>query len=124
MSALLFDPPATVGLDALEDELTRAFAIVRSALQRGDAVVVRLDERDVQGAGDPAAAAFAHGLLGLVRALAFEGRAAGWRINALALPRDLPPAEGAAWIERLSDPQGASGALVRLGDEHLGRVPA
>jgi hypothetical protein len=33
------------------------------------------------------------------------------------------PAEPAAWVERLGSADRAGGALVRLGDLHLGRVP-
>jgi hypothetical protein len=110
-----YEPPSGVGLDELEDELCRAFETLRD----GDAVVV-LDEADVAGVGDPVAAALAHGLIGMVRALAIEGR----RINALAAPADLAPEDRQAWIERLAEPAGASGALVRLGTDHLGRVPA
>jgi hypothetical protein len=105
---------ARVDLDGLEDELARAFMTVREA---EEPVVVALDDADVAGVGDPAAAALAHGLLGLVRALAIEGRA----IAALAVPADLPPEEREAWIERLA---GASGTFVRLGTDQLGRVPA
>ena len=76
---LVYEPPAEVGVDDLEAVLTRAFEAVRAALGRGEAVVVVLDERDVQAVGDPAAAALAHGLLGLARALALEGRKPGWR---------------------------------------------
>jgi hypothetical protein len=105
--------PEPVGLDDLEDALCRAFTIVRDA---GEPVVVALDEADVAGVGDPAGAALAHGLLGMVRALAIEGRP----ITALAIPADLPSEERQAWVERLA---GARGTFVRLGTDHLGRVP-
>jgi hypothetical protein len=104
--------PREVSLDGLEDELWRAFETVRGA----EPVVVVLDETGVAGVGDPAAAALAHGLLGMMRALAIEGRP----IAALAAPSDLPSEERRAWIERLS---GASGTFVRLGTDHLGKVP-
>jgi NAD(P)-dependent dehydrogenase (short-subunit alcohol dehydrogenase family) len=120
---LLYEPPAGLGIDGLEDELCRAFTTVRDAVVRGDAVVVALDEGDVEGVGDPVGAALAHALLGLVRALATEGAKPGWRINALAAPRDLAPEQREAWIERLSQPAGASGTLIRLGAGHLGKVP-
>ena len=105
--------PGRVELDGLEDELCRAFTTIRDA---EEPVVVALDEADVAGVGDPAGAALAHGLLGMVRALAIEGRP----IAALAAPADLPPEERGPWIERLA---GASGTFVRVGTEHLGRVP-
>jgi hypothetical protein len=124
VSVLHFDVPAVAELDRLEDELARAFGVLREALARGDRVVVTVADRDLQGTGEPIAAALAHGLLGLVRALAIEGRKPGWRINLLSTSADVVAEERAAWIERLGDPAGASGAVVRLGHEHLGRVPA
>jgi hypothetical protein len=114
---VLYEPGRRVGLDDLEDELCRAFEAVRDA---GEPVVVALPETDVAGAGDPVAAALAHGVIGIVRALAIEGR----RINALAVPAGLAPADRETWIERLAEPAGANGALIRLGTDHLGRVPA
>jgi hypothetical protein len=109
---LLYEPEP-VGVEGLEDELCRAFTILRDA---DEPVVVALDEADVAGVGDPAGAALAHGLLGMVRALAIEGRP----ITALAAPADVPSEERQAWVERLA---GASGTFVRLGTDHLGRVP-
>ena len=124
MSVLVYESAETVELDGLEDELARAFSIIRAALARGDVVVVALDEHAVEGGGDPVRAALAHGLLGLVRALATEGRNAGWQINALATPRGLDGEARLAWIDRLAEPAGASGTLIRLGTDHLGKVPA
>jgi hypothetical protein len=121
---LLYEPSAGIALDQLEDELARAFEIMRSAVDRGDSVVVSLDERHVQGLGDVADVALAHGLLGLARALAIEGRKPGWQVAVLTSPVDIDPAERLRWIEHLAAPGAASGAVVRLGGEHLGRVPA
>jgi len=120
---LLYEPPADVRLDDLEATLTRAFHRINAALQRGRAVVVALDERDVEGVGGPAAAALAHGLLGLARALAVEGGKEGRRIAVLSAPAELDSAERAAWVEQLAASPAASGTLVRLGGGHLGRVP-
>jgi enoyl-ACP reductase-like protein len=74
VSVLVYEPPGQVEIEALEDELARALDIMREAVERGDAVVVSLDEAHVQGVGDVADAALARGLLGLTRALAIEGR--------------------------------------------------
>ena len=45
-------------------------------------------ERDLLAHGDEFDAALAHGLIGLVRALAIEGAKPGWTINALAVAED------------------------------------
>jgi NAD(P)-dependent dehydrogenase (short-subunit alcohol dehydrogenase family) len=124
VSVLHYDVPAVAELERLEDELARAFHVLRAALVRGDRVVVSVADRDLQGAGEPVAAALAHALLGLVRALAIEGRKHGWRINLLSAPDGFPVEETGSWIERLGDPAGAGGVALRLGHEHLGRVPA
>jgi hypothetical protein len=118
----LYQPPTTVTLDSLEDELTRAFLCMRDAAQDGDPIIVSLDEDDVQGVAEVADAALAHGLLGLARALALEGRKLGWQVNALSSTRDTPPEERLRWIEHLAHPGAASGELIRLGASHLGRV--
>ena len=120
---VVFEAPGEVDLDGIEDELTRAFELMRAAVDRGDAVVVCLDERDVQGAGDVPSAALAHGLLGLIRAFAVEGRRDGWRVAALSCPHGTDRAEREAWIARLAESPASSGALVRLGGEPLGRGP-
>jgi hypothetical protein len=124
MSVLTYEAPAIGSLDQLEDELTRAFLVIRSALDRGDSVVVVVADSDIQGVGHTAGAALAHGLLGMVRALAIEGRKSHWRINALSVVDGTDAEDREGWVRRLSKPQGASGALVRLGDAHLGKVPA
>jgi hypothetical protein len=120
---LLYEPASETAIDGLEDELTRAFELIRDALQAGDAVVVSLDERHLQGVGGVAGAALAHGLLGLARALAIEGRKLDWRITVLSSPIDIDSTERLAWIEHLAESSAASGAIVRLGGEHLGKAP-
>jgi NAD(P)-dependent dehydrogenase (short-subunit alcohol dehydrogenase family) len=44
MSVLVYEPPGEVAIEALEDELARAYEVMRAAVARGDAVVVSLDE--------------------------------------------------------------------------------
>jgi hypothetical protein len=120
---LLYEPAPETAIDELEDELARAFELIRDALLGGDAVVVSLDERHLQGVVDVADAALAHGLLGLARALAIEGRKLDWHIAVLSSPVDIDSSERLRWIEHLAESSAASGAIVRLGGDHLGKVP-
>jgi hypothetical protein len=123
VSALVLVAAEGVGLDDLEPVLLDAFKRLRDAVVAGRPAVVVVRERDVLGHGGELDAALAHGLLGLVRALATEGAKPGWTVNALSVADETSAAERAAWIERLASPAGASGAVVRLGGAHLGRVP-
>jgi hypothetical protein len=122
MSVYVYEPPRDIGLDELEDALTRAFNSIREAVASGDAVVINLDERNVQAAGEPAQAALAYGLIGLTRALAIEGTRPGWRIAALSSPSSTDDGERIRWIKHLGSSAQSNGVLVRLGGEHLGRV--
>jgi hypothetical protein len=119
---VLFEPRAGIGIDELEDELARAFECLRRAVLDGYSVVVALDDTDVQGVGNVASAALAHGLLGLVRAFALEGRKQGWRVSAMSSTADTDVTERVAWTEQLADSRDAGGTLVRRGGQHLGRV--
>jgi len=106
-------------LDAVTALLTDAFAAARDAVVAERPVVFLLDDRDLLGQGEVADAAVATGLLGLMRALAFEGAKPGWRVNAVA-HRDEEGAarEAAAWLAS----SGLSGQLIRVGSDHLGKV--
>ena len=121
---LLYEVAKPVGLAQLEDVLATAFAAMVGALEEGEAVVVAVDDEDLQGIAGVAAAALAHGLLGLCRALAIEGRKEGWTIGMLSCAEGVAAEERARWIEALGQPGAASGSLLRLGGAHLGRVPA
>lgn len=122
--AVVHEAQDGIGLDELEDELTRAFETVLAAVERDEPVVLCVDDAHLQASDDVVRAALAHGLLGLARAVAFEGRKPGWSVAVLAAAADTPPEERERWAARLADGGAASGALLRLGGEHLGRVPS
>ena len=115
MSALVLRQPEIGGFDELEDALLGAFRAL--VAQGADPSVVVLRAVDVAAQGEPVDAALAHGLLGLVRALALEN----FTLNALAL-EDQAGAE--AWIERLADPHELNGQLIRVDSRGLGRLSA
>lgn len=122
MTPFVFEQQRTRSWDTLADDLLGAFRSLLDALGQGRPVVVVLREGDLAGQGDPAAAAYAHALLGLVRALTVEGGRDSWIINAVSVEGEHAAPQ--LWIDHLADPGGPRGALVRLGRTHLGRIPA
>jgi NAD(P)-dependent dehydrogenase (short-subunit alcohol dehydrogenase family) len=121
--AEVIDAARPESLDGIEPALRGVFLRARAALADGLPVVVVVRDEDLLGHGDPAAAAVAGGVLGLVRALAMEGARDGWAINALAVTEAVDAADRARWIDRLGEPDAATGAVVRLGRLHHGRIP-
>ena len=121
MTSLVLEQPNVSSFDELEPELLRGFRDLVEALQGGRPAIVVLREEDVASQGEPAAAALAHALLGLVRALATEGARQGWIINAVSVDEEI---DSSPWLEFLGQSHGLNGALVRLGSRHLGKVPA
>ncbi len=119
---LVYEQPAAVTLDTLEDELLSAFVALRDALVAGRAVVVVVRDGDLLGHGAAADAALAGGLVGMARALAIEGTRDAWQINVLSLSPAVTEPDRETWVRRLSEPAGASGELFRLGELHLGKV--
>jgi NAD(P)-dependent dehydrogenase (short-subunit alcohol dehydrogenase family) len=106
----------------LETALLDVFNECRAALGAGRAVVVVLREEDILGHGTPVDAAAAHAVVGLIRGLAVEGVRDGWRINGVTVSGDEPEEKWMVWAHRLTAPEGATGAILRLGSTHLGRV--
>jgi len=120
---VVYEAPRGIGVAGLEASILDAFHQLRDAVTGGRAAVVIVRDSDLLGHGDPADAALANGLLGLVRAFATEGVREGWVVNILAVDEGADDATRRGWVERLSDPQGVVGALIRVGPLHLGRVP-
>jgi NAD(P)-dependent dehydrogenase (short-subunit alcohol dehydrogenase family) len=120
--AVVYVAPHDIGIDFLEETLLDAFLTIRDALTRDRPAVAVIRESDVLGHGDPADAALATALVGMVRTLATEGTREGWTVNVLSIPDDLPSDALDEWVARLAAPHGMTGGLVRLGDLHLGRV--
>jgi len=115
--------PRDVGLDALDGALFELFDDAREALRNGRPVVLLVLDDDLLGHGGVADAAAATATVGMARALATEGSREDWRINVLSVPRAEFEANWMRWASRLSQPEGASGVLLRLGGLHLGRAP-
>jgi hypothetical protein len=120
----VYTAPAGLGVELLAETLLEAFHVLRDAVAGGRPAIAVVRDADVLGHGEPAEAALANALVGLVRALATEGARDRWTVNALAVPARLDPDALSVWIDRLADPNGMTGGLVRLGELHLGRVPS
>jgi hypothetical protein len=123
MTPVVVPVPSECELAALEDLLWEAFSRSLAALEGGDAVVLLVDEGALAGDASPAASALAAGAVGLARALALEGAEVEWWVNALSVPETASREDIDAWVERLGDPHGVSGTVVRLGTRHQGRNP-
>jgi len=116
--------PHQVTIETLEHTLADAFESLRETIKSDQGVVISLDDAAVQGVADVADSALAHALLGLARAMAIEGREAGWHVTVLSSSADTPEAERLRWLRQLSEPGTVNGSFVRLGGSHLGTVPA
>ena len=64
----------------------------------------------------------ATGLLSAARTAAIEGSRKGWSVNVLAVDDNTGDDQIETWVERLLDPDGVSGELVRIGHSHLGKA--
>lgn len=110
---------APADLGQVRAALVDAFERVQGAIGDEDQVVVVVPAADLLGHRGPQLGAYAGGLVGMVRAVAFEGARPGWSINALALPEgvevadaDVPTYVGA----------GVTGQVVTVGAGLVGKV--
>lgn len=109
------------GLDAVavRSSVVSAFELVQEAVLGGEAVVLVVPAADLVGQCGPERGALAGALVGLARALAFEGARLGWSVNVLALPDGLELDDDEA-ARRV--PEGASGQVLTLGTALVGKV--
>jgi len=107
-------------LDDVAAQLRDAFTAARSAVGADDPIVVVAHGADLLGQGSVEDAAVAGGLLGLVRALMFEGGRKGWHINLIAIDRgDEPTPELIA--AAMSIPT-LNGQVLNVSSGHIGKV--
>lgn len=66
-------------------QLHDAFVAAQAAVAEEEAIVLCVDAPALLGQASPEDSAVACGLLGLARALAFEGGSKGWRVNVVAV---------------------------------------
>jgi hypothetical protein len=120
VSGLVLRPEPAADVDAVAEQLDRAFEAMRNAVLAGEPVTVLVGDGDLLGHGSVYDAAVSAALLGMVRALALEGARDGWQLNVATHAGDDARLDDA--IAFLGRPGGLSGQLVRAGTGHLGRV--
>ena len=93
MTVIIRQRSAT-SLAEVSGQLQDAFTESRTAIGAAESVVLIANAPDLLGQGSIQDAAVACGLLGLMRAMVFEGGAKGWHVNLVAVDRDTePPAD-------------------------------
>jgi hypothetical protein len=86
MTVIIKQAPAP-SLTDVATQLHDAFVASRDAIESAEAVVFIAKAPDLIGQGSVEDAAVAGGLLGLMRALMFEGGTKGWHVNLIAIDR-------------------------------------
>ncbi len=82
---------AAASLGDVSAQLHDAFTAAREAIEAGDTIVLVANGSDLLGQGSLEDAAVACGLLGLMRALVFEGGSKGWHVNLVAVDHGTEP---------------------------------
>jgi hypothetical protein len=101
-------------------QLRDAFTAARSAIDVGDPIVVIAHGADLLGQGTVEDAAVAGGLLGLVRALMFEGGRKGWHINLVAVDRGTEPTQDL--LDAAVNVPALNGQVLNASSGHIGKV--
>jgi NAD(P)-dependent dehydrogenase (short-subunit alcohol dehydrogenase family) len=100
--------------------LAEIFERVRTAIGEDRPVVVRVDAEDLLGHQGPERAAYVNAIIGIARAVAFEGASKGWRINVVAAPRESLVTTDQV-LDLVGNPS-MTGQVVTLGSGLVGRV--
>ena len=108
------------GLEDVARQLGVAFALARDAIDAGEPVVLVVDSPDLLGQGTLTDAAVATGLLGLMRALTFEGGSKGWHVNVVAVERGGEP-DPALLAAATSIPT-LTGQVLNASAGHIGKI--
>lgn len=113
---------ARVAGDAAEvgRALAEIFEGVRTAIGEDRPVVVRVDAEDLLGHQGPERAAYVNAIIGIARAVAFEGASKGWRMNVVAAPHESPVTTNQV-LDVVGHPS-MTGQVVTLGSSLAGRV--
>jgi len=119
MSIIIEQQPAS-GLTDVADQLRDAFLRARDAIEASETVVIVAQAPDLLGQGTVEDAAVATGLLGLMRAITFEGASKGWQVNMVAVDAETeaPP----ELLAMAGQPGPLKGQVLNAGTSHMGKV--
>lgn len=107
--------PADVGT-----RLHDVFLATQAAVADGDPVVLCVDAPALLGQASPEDSAVACGMLGLARALAFEGGSKGWRVNVIAVDPGADP--DPQLVDLAASVPGLTGQLLNVSAGAVGKV--
>ena len=119
MSVVIEQRPSP-SLSDVAEQLRGAFLLTRQAIDASATVVIIVQAPDLLGQGSVEDAAVATGLVGLMRAVTFEGASKGWQINMVAVDRGASaPAELIVLAGELGP---LKGQILNVGTGHMGKV--
>lgn len=113
---------AAASLDDVAGQLHDAFTAARDAVAAEEPVVFVAHGPDLLGQGSVQDGAVAGGLLGMMRALMFEGGRKGWHVNLVAVDPGVEPAPGL--IEAAASLPDLNGQVLNASSGHIGKVIA
>jgi hypothetical protein len=118
VTRLLRQVPAS-SLEEVGDRLREGFLLVQQAMAEEEPVVLCVDAAALLGQASLEDCAVATGLLGLARAVGFEGARKGWAVSVLAVDAGAAPDPE---LVRLAATPGLSGRLLDVSSGTLGKV--
>ena len=119
MSAAVIRAIEPETFDEIRAALVDAFERVQVSISTGDSVTIVVPSPDLLGHRGPERGAYVGALVGMARAVAFEGARGGWQANVLA----VPPGHEISDAEIVNHfPAGLTGQVVTLGPSLVGKV--
>ncbi len=107
-------------LEDVARQLAAAFSLARDAIDTGESVVLVVEGPDLLGQGTLTDAAVATGMLGLMRALTFEGGSKGWHVNLVAVDPGSEP--DPALLDAAASIPGLTGQVLNASAGHTGKI--
>jgi hypothetical protein len=118
VTRLLRQAPAW-SLAEVGDRLREAFLLVQECMAEETPVVIYVDGPALLGQASLEDAAVANGLIGLARAVGFEGATKGWSVTVVAVDRGV---DLDAELVRIATIPALSGQVLNVSTGRLGKV--